>query len=76
MMSVLMTVPAIRTEKMSPSPWSKISSAEVRLSMQLTIGRERPLTVTRLVGLLQQVAIDAQVVDEATIAFAQEVEGR
>ena len=32
-MSVLMMFPAMRIEKMSPRPWSKISSAEVRLSM-------------------------------------------
>ena len=36
-MSSLIMFPAIRTLKMSPSPWSKISSAEVLLSMQLSI---------------------------------------
>ena len=35
---------------------------------------EGPLAVTRLVGLLQQVAVDAQVADEARVAFLQDVE--
>ncbi len=32
-MSVFTMFPAMRIEKMSPSPWSKMSSADVRLSM-------------------------------------------
>jgi len=32
--ALLTMLPAMRIEKMSPSPWSKMSSAEVRLSMQ------------------------------------------
>ena len=36
-MSSLIMFPAIRTLKTSPKPWSKISSADVRLSIQLKI---------------------------------------
>ena len=37
-------------------------------------GGKRPLAVARLVGLLEQVAVDAQVIDEARVAFPEYLE--
>ena len=52
----LMTLPATRTLKMSPTPMSKISSAGVRESMQLKHHRQRVLALRRGGHLAAEVA--------------------